>query len=712
MTGRRATLVVALMAALAGALAPVSAAPARAATPSLTIVSDAIYVVDPDNAAVHVTVNLNALNHLKDTKTRLYFFDRAYLAVPPNTSNFKISARDTKPAVTVAASKADHTLLRIDFGRRLPSGSSRGMSLSFDIIDPGGEPTRTTRIGPSLVAFGAWAYASESTPGSTVTVVFPPDYTIDARSDLIGEPTNDADGRTIFKTAKLAQPLSFFAYFVADKPSAFVESTQTVTIAGRPLDVTIRAWPDDPAWAERTGALVAQGVPVLAESIGLPWVASRPFVVAEAVSQTGSAYAGRYDPEDATVEIAYYADPLVTLHEAAHAWFDGGLLADRWANEGFASWYALDAARKLGMEVAPAGLTPEQQAARIPLNAWGPLGQNDAPTEDVGYAASAELARLIAERAGPDGLAGVWQAARDGVAAYQPAGLETPSASMPGTMTAGQPAGSDAAPIEMGAAPPDWRGLLDLLEDETGQKYDDLWRAYVVRHEEATLLDLRASARRQYDDVVARAGEWQLPPIVRQAMRAWQFDQASELLAAADHTLDDRDQVFAKASAADLVVPRALEAAFEGDRGFAAASAEAEAELAAIRAYAQAMATREVDPGIVEQIGLWGVEPDADIARAAAAFSSGELRDSVEASSAAFSAWDGAREAGRNRVMSILAAAIAAFVAVAFVVNGIRGMAGRRNARARRVTGHEGGPGPTGTSGSAGTPGPATTSTD
>ena len=83
-----------------------------------------------------------------------------------------------------------------------------------------------------------------------------------------------------------------------------------MVVDGRPLDVTIRAWPDDPAWAERTGALVEQSVPILSESIGLPWVAGRPFVVAEAVSQTGSAYAGRYDPEDATVEIAYYADEL------------------------------------------------------------------------------------------------------------------------------------------------------------------------------------------------------------------------------------------------------------------------------------------------------------------------------------------------------------------------------------------------------------------
>ena len=184
-------------------------------------------------------------------------------------------------------------------------------------------------------------------------------------------------------------------------------------VDGRPLEMAIRAWPDDPAWAERTGALVEQSLPILSRSIGLPWVARRPFVVAEAVSQTGSAYAGRYDPEDATIEIAYYADELVTLHTRPPTpGSTARLLADRWANEGFATWYALDAAGKLGMKVSPSAVSPDQQAARIPLSAWGPVGRDEAATEDYGYTASAELARLIAARAGPDGLASVWQAAR------------------------------------------------------------------------------------------------------------------------------------------------------------------------------------------------------------------------------------------------------------------------------------------------------------
>ena len=107
-------------------------------------------------------MNLTAANHLTDTKTRLYYFDRAFLAVPPNTAGFKVSARIGGPTVHVAAKKADHTLLRIDFGQAARIRARRGASaLTFDIKDPGGAPTRTTRIGTSLVAFGAWAYASD-----------------------------------------------------------------------------------------------------------------------------------------------------------------------------------------------------------------------------------------------------------------------------------------------------------------------------------------------------------------------------------------------------------------------------------------------------------------------------------------------------------------------------------------------------------------------
>ena len=63
-----------------------------------------------------------------------------------------------------------------------------------------------------------------------------------------------------------------------------------------------------------------------------------------AVSRAGDGYAGLFDPAENRIEVAYWADHQLVIHEAAHGWFNGALLADRWANEGFASLYAERAA--------------------------------------------------------------------------------------------------------------------------------------------------------------------------------------------------------------------------------------------------------------------------------------------------------------------------------------------------------------------------------
>ena len=681
----RLAVVLALFAALSASLAPALAPAARAAAPDLTLTSDTRYDVDPENQRIHVTSAITAVNHLKDTKTRLYYFDSAYLAVQPGSTNFKIEARTGSPRVSVASAKADRTLLRIDFGGRLPAGSSRTFTLTFDIPDPGGAPAREVRVGASLVTFGAWAFASDSTPGGTVTVVFPPGYTIEVQTGDLGEPTEDDAGRTVFASGRLTEPLSFFAYFIAERPNDYAETARVINLDGRPLDVSVRAWPDDPAWGERIGGLLERGLPAMARQIGLPWVAKRPLIVAEAVSRSTAGYSGRYEPTAGRIEIAYYADSFVVLHEAAHAWFDGSLLADRWANEGFASWYALQAAAAIEEPVTAEALTPELAAAKIPLNAWGAVGTNETAAEDYGYAAAAEIARLIAERAGASSLATVWDAARRGIGAYQPPGDSSPEPTLPRASIPDDERRSTIAPAEPAPGPPDWRGLLDLLEDRTGKSYHDLWRTWVVRPGEADMLSERSVARRQYDQIVTRAGAWQLPPIVRQAMRAWQFEQATELLDAAEGALDDRDAVTTAAANAGLRAPRALEAAFEGDAGFAAAGAEADAELMTIDAYVQARDTRLGDPGLIEQVGLWSTTPDVELARAAAAFAAGDLRGSVEASAAARFAWEGADDLGRSRLTTILAATLAALVFVGLLASWIRGLKTRRSSRRRGV---------------------------
>ena len=107
----RAALAAALL-LLVGSLGLVAGpAPARAATPDLTLSSDTTYDVLPDTARIHVTSVVTATNRLHDTITRRFFFRTAYLAVLPGTSGFKISAAGLKPTVSVSARRSTYTLL-------------------------------------------------------------------------------------------------------------------------------------------------------------------------------------------------------------------------------------------------------------------------------------------------------------------------------------------------------------------------------------------------------------------------------------------------------------------------------------------------------------------------------------------------------------------------------------------------------------------------
>ena len=640
--GASAMLVALVLGPVAGVLPPSvpgSAPVAVAAASGLSMNANARYVVDPDKHRVHVSVQLTATNHLHDTKTHRYFFDRTYLAVQPGTTNFKITSNGVKPQVSVQTRKPTYNLLRIEFGKQLAAGSSRTFMLTFDLPDPGGAATRTIRIGTSLVSFGAWGFGGAAgaagAAGGSVTVVFPPGFTIDVTAPELREPTTDAAGNVVYETGPLDDPLTFFASFVADRPSELLETPLTVTIDGKPVAIALRAWPDDPTWSKRVGSLLGRGLPALGEAIGLPWTLDQPLVIEEAVSRSTTGFAGRYNPTAGRIEIAYYAGTFVVLHEAAHAWFDGSLLADRWASEGFASWYAIQAAAKIGEKgVTGDPLTPALEKVRVPLNAWGPAGTSTGDAEEAEYASALKLADLIAERAGP-GLSNVWRSIHDGQAAYQPSG--------------------EGVSPELTDSAPDWRGLLDLLEDDTGQPFANLWTAWVVRPNEVGLLAERAAARTRYDAVRTRAGGWRLPKIVRDAMRAWQFEQANELLAGAERALDDRDAVAAAARTAGLGVPDTMRTAFEGERGFAAASAESGAELATIAAYGDAVASRPSNPDLLETIGLWNAQPAAALEQAASAYTAGDLQASVQDSALAKATWTTARDIGRNRVIAVSA---------------------------------------------------------
>jgi hypothetical protein len=156
-------------------------------------------------------------------------------------------------------------------------------------------------------------------------------------------------------------------------------------------------------------------------------------------------------------------------------------------------------------------------------------------------------------------------------------------------------------------------------------------------------------------------------------MRAWQFEQATTMLDDATTVLDERAQITSEAASAGLTVPNTLRTAFESPDGFAGAAVEANAELAAIHAYTSAVEARRTAADTAEAIGLWGLNPEGDLARAGTLFASGDVSGAVGAAAAAESAWTGAAEAGRARLTSIGILVLALLLGLAIVAIWLRG---------------------------------------
>jgi hypothetical protein len=662
---RAATIAVALLLGLLPGLAP---APVAAATPKLTVVGATTYDVQPDASRVLVTVKLSATNHLRNTATKRYFFRSVTLTVLPGTSAFKVRGGGGKPKVSVTKRTATYTNIKVDFGANLAAGKSTALTLTFELRDPGGKPDRPVRISPSLASFSAWAYATPQTPGATVDVRFPAGYNVTLGRGPLEGPVPDGADHERWSSGPLATPLEFVADIVADRPGDYTETPLDVQLKAGPAAVVVRSWPDDVAWRDRVTSLVERALPIMEREIGVAWPVDGPLAVHEALVRSTGGYAGLYAPSDRRIEVAYSASDGVILHELAHAWFNGRLVSDRWAAEGFASYYAELAAAELGIEADAPAPAPDPDAGSIPLNDWGPSGSESAAAEQYAYAASLGLAEAIAERAGPDALQNVWAMAEAGVGAYQPL---TAAEQAAGPSGSGAVVVADGIAAEPADGPPDWRGLLDLLEDATAKDFGDLWRDTVARPADAAAMDARATARDAYRHSVTMAGEWRLPRAARSAMRAWQFETAQGILTAADAVTTARMALEDSATKAGLTLPNRLRLAFEGDVGVDVAAAEAQQELAVVDAIVRARAAEPASAGMVDRVviavGLLGATPQADVDSAATSLAAGDVKVAFESALRAEAAWAGAAQVGRSRIVSSVLLLVALILLIGLI---------------------------------------------
>jgi len=674
--GPAAIIAVGLLAGTAGLLALPAvgglAPTVRAAGPSLTMTGAATYDVRPTSHLVRVTIQLSVTNHLTDSVIVRRTFSRVDVTVPPTATHPSATVGTKKVPVSQVSRTSRQAILSVGLGGALGAGRTTSVTLTFDLPDPGGKPNRAIRVGPSLVTFPVWAFGSAGLAGSKVVIRFPAGYDVRVVSGTLGAPVVATDGSVSVAAGPIADPLAFNAVVAADRPSSFVETKVDLEIADQPVSLLVRAWPDDAAWGTRMTKLIRSSLPLLAGQIGLPYQPSTPVVsVEEALPRSIDGYAATYQPDDGTIQIAYTADDTIAIHELAHLWFDGSLFADRWIDDGFAIFYGNRVAQQLKLKPRDESITPALAAAATPLNTWSGTDATAVATSETaataladryGRAASVTIAGRLEELVGATGLQAVWQAASGREAAYQPPGQVLPSLVSEG--------------------PPDWRGLLDLISERTAIDATSLWSTLVVTPAEQAILAIRTAARSHYAAVRTRAAGWAVPQAVLDALDAWQFGTANELLTALDQLLDQRDRIAAAAAGAGLTPPSTLQTVFEQGET-ATAETEAANELQVIQAISTAASAAPTGPSLVDQIGLIGVDPAADLGAASTAFSSGDMVAARSQALAADLAWSAASDTGGFRVRVAIASFLVAAVILGFVIGQLRRI-GRLGRRARR----------------------------
>jgi tetratricopeptide (TPR) repeat protein len=490
-----------------------------------------------------------------------------------------------------------------------------------------------------------------------VTVYFPHQFTIQEEFGGLTRSVSDS-GEVVFTSGLIDDSTEMSAWFTAVQPVPASDfRVRNLTIGS--LSLSLRYWVDDVGWADQVERVMRAGYAVLRDMIGLGDPIVKKLTVEEASSQEIGGFSGSYDPTAGTVLVSYFADPFVILHEAAHMWFNVDLLSDRWAQEGFASYYAQQAVDRLGYADHAPVLTTRMRQSAVPLNDWIAAGDPNSAVDAYLYGASLEVARQVAEQVGQPAMTAVWLADRSGSAAYR--------------ALHGNPA---EVPV---GEPTDWRRLLDLLEQTSGRSCTEIWRAWIVDPSQAAMLDQRDVARAAYGAADHEAGAWNLPPEIRDSLDAWQFGQAIAYVAQARAILTQRDQIAAEALAEKTTPPTGLQAAFERS-GLVAANLEATNELAVLAALSAARQAQTQSNGAAPAVGLLGADPAAELRSAREAFARGDLSQAESLANGARSAWQSANGAGQVRILgslSVLAGSL--LLLVTFVwARGVRAKGGRR----------------------------------
>ncbi len=603
------------------------------------VVSSVTYDVITAAAPVHAAWDVTMTNNDPATSntgsgTGLYY-NTLQLPLLRGAANVSALSGDGRPLNVSIDQAAQGPVQRatVTLDRKLFYHDTYRLTLSYDLSEV---RTQGLLVTPSYVFLPVIAGGDEA----TVTVHTP----TDGGWAVSLEPADCQQNGAVFNCSGSGSGY-LAATLEVTRPDAITKTSFGVPLGDKTLSVTISYFPGEADFAPHLQQLLAAGLPVIQELYGIPYSGPSVFNISQGGRQSVLGYEGLTTctpGASCDIVVSPVADDYTVLHELAHLWT--GVYARRWLAEGFAQFITEQAASQL-----PAGLVrgqPPQRAAStvdLQLDDWGDVasvvGASDAQLalQDAGYDRSLRFLNLLRIQLG---------------------------------MTALQKTNKA---IAHSGDPADSRRYLDVLEDTSGRRVDDLFGLWVFPPSFSAALRDRREARDRLAALTARVRDEGLPTDaldqIRQDVRAWNFQQALAELDQADASLatytglkGEVSELRSDAAAAGLTLPGTIEASlrrWEFDRVRDTLGKAKEALDAYSRARSRAADGRD----LWERFGLLGSDPDGDRQDAAAAFAAGDFQNTIDKSQSALAALNGASGVALRRLL-IVAGLLAAFALV------------------------------------------------
>ncbi|MGK2950509.1 MAG: hypothetical protein ACSLFP_18195 [Acidimicrobiales bacterium] len=631
--------------------APAAPAPRTVAVPQralaggdgLQVESTTTYTLDLAATTVRVRYDVTLTNQSPDVVSggfiRQRFFPEYGLGVLAEATNIVATKSDgTSLAVRTEATESPRFTLAIaDLVPNLFHPNSQTLTITYDLPRLPPRSEGLTRLNEAFATFPVYGVGD---PGLTTVEVRIPDH---MEVELIGSEMakSEADGTIVYRAEAIAAPEDFFVDVVARDDERLVR--RAVDVAD--TEVVVLGWPDDPEWADFVASTVGDGVPVLADLVGIEWPGEDGLEVVETVAPYLYGYAGWFQPYANLIEVGDELDAQVILHELAHLWFNDALFAGRWINEALAEEFSTQALAELGDDPgAPAPVDPAGPGA-LRLNEWGEVDLQGGDTEAqevYGYNTSWAVLRRVVDEVGLEPVAEAVQLAEAHLLPYD---AETVDTTLLRT--------------------PDWRTLLDLLEEVAGATTAEaVFRELVVTPEQAEQLDERAAARTGYVALLEAGAGWAPPAELRGAMSDWRFDDANAMVPEVEALYEVRDELASTLDDIDADLPSPLQESFEGARDLDELAVLMDLATTAGEELREAELARDAATGPLATVGLLFSSVDDDLGAAHDDLDDGDYEEAADRAVAVQGQVDGAATAGAVRLAAVALLLLAGWFSV------------------------------------------------